>query len=122
MQRLDVAVAEARRCTTVPTAWQTEETPRSAEQIIEDIYRTAAGIRLDLIYSTAIGSDLRKRWANRLGEINLRAPAALADIDALCAEIVLHQTDVYGALDFAVGQMARDLRRLRDLCARYSNR
>ena len=120
MRRLDQAVAEARRCTTVPPAWQTDGTPRAGERIIEDIYRTAAGIRLDLIYSTAIGGELRKRWANRMGEINLRAPAAVGDINALLAELAAHQTNINGALDFAIGQVARELRRLRALCARHA--
>ena len=114
VQRLDQAVAEVRRCADVAPE------PRSADEMIEDIYRTAADIRLDLIYSATIGSDLRKRWANRMGEINLRAPTAPAEIKALLAELALHQTNVNGALDFAVGQVTQALRRLRGLCMRYT--
>jgi hypothetical protein len=116
VQRLDQAVAEVRRCADVAP----EPAPRSADEMIEDIYRTAADIRLDLIYSATIGSDLRKRWANRMGEINLRAPTAPAEIKALLAELALHQTNVNGALDFAVGQVTQALRRLRGLCMRYT--
>jgi hypothetical protein len=116
VQRLDRAVAEVRRCADVAP----EPALRSVDEMIEDIYRTAADIRLDLIYSATIGSDLRKRWSNRMGEINLRAPTAPAEIKALLAELALHQTNASGALDFAVGQVTQALRRLRGLCMRYT--
>ena len=116
VQRLDQAVAEVRRCAGAAP----EPVGRSADEMIEDIYRTGADIRLDLIYSATIGSDLRKRWANRMGEINLRAPTAPTEIKALLAELASHQTNVNGALDFAVGQVNQALRRLRGLCMRYT--
>jgi hypothetical protein len=116
VQRLDHAVAEVRRC----AGMAPEPVARSVDEMVEDIYRTAADIRLDLIYSATIGGELRKRWANRMGEINLRAPTAPAEIKVLLAELALHQTNVNGALDFAVGQITHALKRLRGLCVRYT--
>jgi hypothetical protein len=116
VQCLDHAVAEVRRCADMAP----EPVARSADEMIEDIYHTAADIRLDLIYSATIGGELRKRWSNRMGDINLRAPTAPAEIKALLTELALHQTNVNGALDFAVGQIAHALKRLRGLCVRYT--
>src|SRR5262245_3180017 len=51
----------------------------SAEQTVDEMYRTAVEVRLDLIYCPTLDGGLRKRWANRLGDINLSAPAAAAE-------------------------------------------
>jgi hypothetical protein len=120
VQRLDQAVAEARRCADVPPDSDVAAKPHSGEQLIEDIYRTAVDIRLDLIYSATISGELRKRWANRMGEINLRSPQAAREIDALLADLAVHQTNPNGALDFAIGQVSQALKRLRTLCVGYA--
>src|SRR5262245_54635549 len=41
----------------------------SAEQMIDEMYRTAVEARLDLIYCPTLDGDARKRFANRLGDI-----------------------------------------------------
>ena len=91
----------------------------SPEQILDAMYQGAVDIRLELIYSPTIAGDLRKRWAGRLGDINLRAPTATTDIRQLHDEIALHATGWDQKLDRDLSQIRHGLWRLRELCARH---
>ena len=90
----------------------------SPEQTLDAMYQGAVDIRLELIYSPTIAGDLRKRWTNRLGDINLRAPTATTDIRQLHDEIALHETGWDQELDCDLSQIRQGLSRLRELCAR----
>jgi hypothetical protein len=94
---------------------------RPAGDMIEEIYRAAVDIRLDLIYSTTIGGDLRKRWANRLGEIKLRARTAAAEIDRLRAELAVYERILDGAPAPDVQLISHRLWRLQQLCLRQAD-
>ena len=93
----------------------------SAEQTIDAMYRTAAEARLDLIYCPTVSGDLRKLWANRLGEINLSATAAPAEIGRLLTEIWPYKGGVDGTLDLDVLKICNRLWRLRALCERHQD-
>jgi len=83
------------------------------------MYQGVVDIRLELIYSPTIAGDLRKRWASRLGDINLRAPAATTDIRQLHDEIALHATGWDQKLDGDLTQIRHQLWQLRELCAHH---
>jgi hypothetical protein len=91
----------------------------SPEQTLEAIYEGAAAIRLDLIYSPSIGGNLRKRWANRLGDINLLTPTAAAEIQQLRNELALYESDWHDALHLEIAHVRHGLWRLRELCLRH---
>ena len=98
-----------------------EITTLSAEQTIDEMYRAAVEARLDLIYCPTLSGDLRKRWANRLGDINLSAPAAAAEVGKLLAEISPYKDGLDGELDLDVLQICDRLWRLRALCERHQD-
>jgi hypothetical protein len=114
------AVVSSRDPSIVPPA---EPEPRIAElspaQTLDAIYEAAAAIRLELIYSPSIGGDLRKRWASRLGDINLLTPAAAAEIQELRNELALHESDWHDSLHLEIAQIRHGLWRLRELCLRH---
>jgi hypothetical protein len=91
----------------------------SPQQTLDAIYAGAAAIRLDVIYSPSIGGDLRKRWANRLGDINLLTPTAAAEIQALRNELALYESDRHDALHLEIAHIRHGLWRLRELCLRH---
>jgi len=91
----------------------------SAEQTIDAMYRAAVEARLDLIYCPTLSGDLRKHWANRLGDINLNSAAAAAEVGQLVAEISPYKEGLDGALDLDVLQICDRLWRLRALCERH---
>jgi hypothetical protein len=91
----------------------------SAEETLEAMYEGAAAIRLDLVYSPSISGHLRKGWANRLGDINLRAPTAAAEIQLLRNELALYETDWNDELHREIAQIRHGLWRLRELCLRH---
>jgi hypothetical protein len=91
----------------------------SPEQTLDAIYECAAAIRLELIYSPSIGGELRKRWANRLGDINLLTPAAAAEIQELRNELARYESDWHDALHLEIAQIRHGLWRLRELCQRH---
>ena len=91
----------------------------SSEQTIDAMYRTAVEARLDLIYCPTFSGDLRKRWANRLGEINLSSRAAAAEVGRLLAELSVYKEGLDGELDLDVLQICDRLWRLRALCERH---
>ena len=90
-----------------------------AEQTVAAIYEGAAAVRLELIYSPSIGGELRKRWAKRLGDINLLAPNAAAEIQQLRNELALHETDWHDSLHLEIARVRHGLWRLRELCLRH---
>ena len=92
---------------------------RSAEQTIDEMYRTAVEARLDIIYCPTLDGDLRKPWANRLGDINLSAPAAATEIGKLLAELSVYKEGLDGEIDLDVLQICDRLCRLRALCERH---
>jgi len=98
-----------------------EITKLSAEQTIDEMYRAAVEARLDLIYCPTLSGDLRKRWANRLGDINLSAPAAATEIGKLLAEISPYKDGLGGELELDVLQICDRLWRLRALCERHQD-
>jgi hypothetical protein len=91
----------------------------SPGQTLDAIYEGAAAIRLELIYSPSIGGDLRKRWANRLGDISLLAPTAAAEIQGLRNELAQHESDWHDSLHLEIAQIRHGLWRLRQLCLRH---
>ena len=91
----------------------------SPAQTLDAMYESAAGIRLELIYSPSIGGELRKRWANRLGDINLLAPTAAAEIQELRNELALYERDWHDSLHLEIAQIRHGLWRLRELCRRH---
>jgi hypothetical protein len=91
----------------------------SPEQTLAAIYECVAAIRLELIYCPSIGGDLRKRWANRLGDINLLKPAAAAEIQELRNELALYESDWHDALHLEIAHIRHGLWRLRELCVRH---
>jgi hypothetical protein len=91
----------------------------SPEQTLDAIYGGAAAIRLELIYSPSISGDLRKRWANRLGNINLLTPTAAAEIQQLRNELALYESDWHDALHLEIAHVRHGLWRLRELCLRH---
>ena len=91
----------------------------SAEQTVDEMYRTAVETRLDLIYCPTLDGDWRKRWANRLGDINLSAPAAAAEVGRLLAELSVYKEGLDGEIDLDVLQICDRLWRLRALCERH---
>lgn len=91
----------------------------SAEQTIDAMYRTAVETRLDLIYCPTLIGDLRKLWANRLGEINLRAATAAAEVCRLLCDLSVYKEGLDGELDLDVLQICDRLWRLRALCERH---
>jgi hypothetical protein len=92
----------------------------SPEQTIDAIYRTAGEARLNLIFCPTIRGDLRKRWANRLGDINLQSATAAAEIDnGLQEELAICKRGLDDELDLDVMQISDGLWRLRWLCLRH---
>jgi hypothetical protein len=93
----------------------------SAEQTIDEMYRTAVEARLDIIYCPTLEGDLRKCWANRLGDINLSTPAAAADVGKLLAELSVYKEGLDGERDSDVLHICDRLWRLRALCERHQD-
>jgi hypothetical protein len=91
----------------------------SPEQTLDAIYEGAAAIRLELIYSASVAGDLRKRWANRLGDISLLTPTAAAEIQQLRNEVALYESDWHDALHLEIAHIRHGLWRLRELCVRH---
>jgi hypothetical protein len=91
----------------------------SPDRTFDAIYATAAGIRLELIYSPVITGELRKRWANRLGGINFLSLGAAAEIQDLRNELALHEPDWHDSLHLEIARIRHGLWRLRELCRRY---
>jgi hypothetical protein len=91
----------------------------SPAQTLDAIYESSAGIRLEMIYSPTIRGELRKRWAHRLGGINLLAPPAADEIQALREELALYAHASQDCHHLDIARIRRDLRRLRELCRRY---
>jgi hypothetical protein len=93
----------------------------SAEQTVDEMYRTAVEARLDLVYCPTLDGDLRKRWANRLGDINLSAPAAAAEVGKLLAELSVYKEGLDGELDLDLLHICDRLGRLSALCERHQD-
>jgi hypothetical protein len=93
----------------------------SAEQTIDAMYRTAVEARMDLIYCPTLSGDLRKRWANLLGDINLSSTTAAGEIGRLLADLSFYKEGLDGALDLDVLQICDRLWRLRALCERHQD-
>jgi hypothetical protein len=93
----------------------------SAEQTIDAMYRTAAETRLDLIYSATLSGDLRKHWANRVGDINLRSATAAGEIGRLLADLSVYKEGLDGELDLDILQICDRMWRLRALCERHQD-
>ena len=90
----------------------------TADETRDAMYEECGGIRLDLIYCGALPGELRKRWANRLGELDLRAPGTPAVIERLHEGL-----SVFGSLDASADLELAEIRerlwRLRALCLRH---
>src|SRR5215216_7374580 len=87
----------------------------SPEATLDAMYQTIGDVRLDLVYCPTISGNFRKRWANRLGEINLRSASAAAEIDRLRNELAIYERDFEDELDLEVAQIDHKLWRLREL-------
>jgi hypothetical protein len=91
----------------------------SAEETLDAMYRGITDVRLDLVYCSTISGDFRKRWANRLGGLNVRSAAAAAEIARLRDELAIYQGIADDDIDLDVAQIDHKLWRLRELCSRY---
>ena len=76
---------------------------------------------MDLIYCPTLSGDLRKRWANLLGDINLSSTTAAGEIGRLLADLSFYKEGLDGALDLDVLQICDRLWRLRALCERHQD-
>jgi hypothetical protein len=91
----------------------------SREQTLDAMYESAADIRLDLIYCPTLSGHLRKRWSNRLGEINLRAASAAAEIHHLRDDLRAYEAYCEESVAVDVAKFGVRLRQLRELCVRH---
>jgi hypothetical protein len=90
----------------------------TAEQARDAMYEECTGIRLDLIYCRALPGDLRKRWANRLGSLDLGAAATPAKIARLHDGLAVFAGSLDDAADHDLGEIRERLCRLHALCLR----
>jgi hypothetical protein len=88
----------------------------AAAETRDAMYEECAGIRLDLIYCDALPGGLRKRWANRLGELDLRAPGTPDAIERMHEGLALFGGEAHGR---DLDDIRAHLRRLRALCLHY---
>ena len=90
----------------------------TADETRDAMVEECTGIRLDLIYCRALPGELRKRWANRLGDLDLRASNTPAVIERLHEGLTVFGSDDPVAHLELVEIRAR-LWRLRALCRRH---
>lgn len=95
-----------------PVAEMTAEEARGA------MYEECTGARLDLIYCRALPGELRKRWANRLGSLDLRAAATPAAIEKLHDGLAVFASNCDADADLDLADIRERLWRLRALCLR----
>jgi hypothetical protein len=91
----------------------------SPEQTLDAMYECAVNIRLELVYSPTISSDFRKRWANRLGDVNLQAAMAATQIQRLSDELEAHESGCDSETGLDVAEIRHRLWRLRELSLHY---
>jgi hypothetical protein len=95
-----------------------QHTGLSPQQTLDAMYECAVEIRLDLIYCPVLSGHLRKRWANRLGEINLQGETAAAEIHHLRDDLAAYEAACGDTIAVDVADIRRRLWQLRDLCLR----
>jgi hypothetical protein len=88
----------------------------SEAQTRDAMHAECSHVRLELIGCRSIGGDVRSRWAHRLGELDLTAASAPAEIDRLRGALAIYET---GCDDLHVAQIRHWLWRLRELCLRH---
>ena len=91
----------------------------TADETRDALYEECSGIRLDLIYCRALPGELRKRWANRLGGIDLRASDTPAVIERLHEGLGVFASDGDSHAELDLSEIRGRLYRLRTLCLRY---
>lgn len=91
----------------------------SREETRDAMYEAVAEVRLELIYCPHLNGDLRKRWANELGSINLAAPTAACEVQRLRNELAGYEANWHDQLHLEVAQIRHGLWRLRELCLRH---
>ena len=121
IRRMQRAAAAAWACNPiVPALSDSKSKPLiselSPEQTLDAMYEECIDVRLELLHCRSIGSDLRSCWANRLGDIDLRAASAPAEIERLRGALAVYET---GCDDLDVVQIRHWLWRLRELCLRH---
>jgi hypothetical protein len=82
------------------------------------MYEECSGIRLDLIYCPALPGELRKRWANRLGSLDLIAAVTPAAIERLHDGLAVFGSNLGDEADRDLADIRERLWRLRALCVR----
>jgi len=125
-QRLDDAVKCIRRLAetdchddvAAATLESSDSVAPAREQTVSAIYECAADIRLELIYCPTLSGHLRKRWSHRLGDINLRAASAAAEIHNLRDDLAAYEAACDTGLAADVAEIRGRLRQLRELCLR----
>jgi hypothetical protein len=91
----------------------------SSEQTLDAMYECAVEIRMDLIYCPVLSGHLRKRWSNRLGEINLQGETAAAEIHHLRDDLAAYEAACDDTIAVDLADIRRRLWQLRDLCLRH---
>jgi hypothetical protein len=87
----------------------------TVEETRDAMYEECAGIRLDLIFCGALPGELRKRWANRLGTLDLGVPATPQAIEKFCEGLTVFGGDA----DLDLADIRARLWHLRALCLRH---
>jgi hypothetical protein len=123
-KRLDEAVRRIRRLAELGSAAAQEvpepqAAPLSPEQTLDAMYECAVEIRMDLIYCPVLSGHLRKRWSNRIGEINLQGETAAAEIHHLRDDLAAYEAACDDTIAVDVADIRRRLWQLRDLCLRH---
>jgi hypothetical protein len=91
----------------------------TADETRDAMYEECGGIRLDLIYCRALPGELRKRWANRLGDLDLRAATTPVAIERLHEGLGIFTSDGDSHAELDLSEIRTRLWRLRALCMRY---
>jgi hypothetical protein len=127
--RLDEAVLSLRRAAECGAGRAPHASPHpeadkpvaamTADETRDAMYEECSGIRLDLIYCRALPGELRKRWANRLGSLDLGAAATPEAVEKLSDGLAVFASSLDPQADRDLQDIRERLRRLRALCLRH---